>query len=80
MYDARIRNQWDHTSHVMAAIYTASGNLKKGVTVKASDFNPMAPPKKRMRITSKTMGVLKSRVLGGRHDAPAVAQGKPPVL
>lgn len=71
MYDARIRNQWDHTSLLAAVICNASGNLKKGVTMKASDFNPMVPAKKRMSVTSKTMGILKARVLGGRHDASA---------
>jgi hypothetical protein len=48
------------TANIMAAIYNASGNLKRGTTAKAKDFMPRKKKQKQLSV-EESIAILKAQ-------------------
>jgi len=65
MAEAKVRNEWSHTSNLMALIANVNRS-KKSKVFKPSDFNPleMAKSKEVIHVDKSNIGILKKAFTG----------------
>ena len=67
MAEARSRDEWAHTSAILALIANVNRDPKKGRALKPADFDPYAAKEQRDEAIEVTdMGVLKDAFVGTR--------------
>lgn len=63
MVDARQRNEWDHTSTMMALLANIHRDPDKTSAISPQEFNPFLCDKPRERVTD--LGVLRKHFVDG---------------
>jgi len=76
MAEARDRQQWGHTSALLAMLANCHRDPKKGRAAKPSDFDPYAKADRRVAASRENVQALKALVPEGRTVRARAARTK----
>ncbi|MCK4603005.1 MAG: hypothetical protein KAU28_11095 [Phycisphaerae bacterium] len=69
MAEAKARDEWNHTSAVLAMLANVNRDPKKGRGFRPDDFNPYAAKRKTgIAIRADNIGILKQAFVGNRRS------------